>query len=69
VAASVETPDGEAATERERIDEAIALSVGIPWNLPAFVRLPVGAARAVRHGADDPGEAVTRPISRHEFAT
>jgi len=46
--ASVETPNGDLASAWERTDDGYSLSVTVPWNATATVRLPDAAEATVR---------------------
>ncbi|ELZ19874.1 alpha-L-rhamnosidase [Halosimplex carlsbadense 2-9-1] len=61
--ATVETPNGELASAWERADEGYELSVTVPWNATATVRLPDAAEATVRESGTDPSESAVDGVA------
>jgi len=57
VEASVDTPNGDLTSAWERTDDGYSLSVTVPWNATATVRLPDAAEATVRESGTDLSES------------
>ena len=64
--ASVDTPNGDLTSAWERTDDGYELSVTVPWNATATVRLPDAAATTVRESGSDLDDALPEGIRRTE---